>query len=64
MRNKPHSLVDSDDSLRENLNMFTTNEALFQTTNDLVDSLEQSGHGSDADVLKDRRALLSGFADG
>ena len=44
--------------------MFRSAEALFQATNELVASLNQSGHGSEAETLKSGLASLNGLTDG
>jgi hypothetical protein len=44
--------------------LFKSNEALFHATNAIVASLDQSGHRSEAEILKNGLASLNGLTDG
>jgi hypothetical protein len=46
------------------MGLFKSNEALFHATNELVASLYQSGHRSEAEILKNGLASLNGLTDG
>ena len=46
------------------MGLFKSNEALFHATNEIVASLYQSGHRSEAEILKNGIASLNGLTDG